>query len=194
MGVPPVPRTTAGLQRAVEPNGAFTTASSLVFACHSKACAPPPVGKGGSTPGVGAVKSALKALRDPDGGFTIAVPKMRSVNEGIAVALDGTDRLRVAADSFDSRGRPKAALVNMVVDRINAAMSTNLPRGTQPALGGWHNPADGKLEINVTAVFPPGQRARAIRFGREQNQISILDLGSFEFIDTGGTGGERKAA
>lgn len=167
-------------------------AGALVFACYSKACAPPPVGTGGSTPGSAAIKSALKALRDPDGGFTIAVPQMKSIEKGIAVALDGTDRLKVAADAFDSRGRPKAALVNMVVDRINAAMSANLPKGVKPALGGWHNPADGKLEINVTAVFPPGQRQRAIRFGRAQNQISILDLDKFEFIDTGGTGGKRE--
>lgn len=177
----------------------FTSSSAIVFACHSKACAPPPVGTGGSNPGGGAVRSVLKSLREPDGGFTISVPAMKAATSGYAVALSGTDRLRVAADSFDSRGRPKAALVNMVVDRINAAMSTELPDGTNPALGGWHNPGDGKLEINVTAVFPANRRSEAIRFAKQQNQIAIANLDAIArgdwdgaFIDTGGTGGDRQ--
>lgn len=49
------------------------TASALVAACHSKACAPPPAGKGGSTKGGkrkvragGRVAQALKAARNPE--------------------------------------------------------------------------------------------------------------------------------
>jgi hypothetical protein len=43
----------------------FLTREIIAFACHAAACAPPPVGKGGSSSGRNANKDGSKQLRSP---------------------------------------------------------------------------------------------------------------------------------
>jgi hypothetical protein len=160
------------------------------FACHSKACAPPPVGKGGSTNI--ATRKAIKNLNQPDSGFTLST-KLAPLRSGFAVALNGSDKLVAGASAFKD-GKPSPQLVSMVRDRINAAIGTNPPKGTKVGIGGWNNPADGKVEVNVTVVFPKTQREKAIKFAQEQDQIAIYGLHNGDLIMTGGTGGERATA
>lgn len=60
-------------------------ATSLVFACHSKACAPPPVGKGGSTKGVGHDKVSIGQARGQTHiykGQPVVVGRSRMVEKG----------------------------------------------------------------------------------------------------------------
>ena len=134
-------------------------------------------------------KKSIRSLKTPDSGFTLST-KLNPLRSGFAVALAGSDRLVTSTSAFRD-GKPSPKLVNIVRDRINAALSTNPPRGTRVALGGWHNPADGKIEINVTVVFPRHQQDRAVRFAKEQDQIAIFALHSGDLIMTGGTGGDR---
>jgi hypothetical protein len=88
--------------------------------------------------------------------------------------------------------------VRLTRERIEAARAAATPDGTRLALGAWHNPDDGKIEVNVTAVFPPSERARALQFAIDNDQISMADLDAIAredwpnaIIPTGGTGGQR---
>lgn len=173
------------------------TVSTDVFACHSKACAPPPVGKGGSKGGAGGAlaRNAAKALKDdPDGGFTIQASNGSAITSGFAVSLKGSDKLISAKALFDTNGQPSKEFQALVQDRTAALQKAlpSLPKGVQHALGGWHNPDDGKAEVNISIVFPPNQRAAAIKFAQANDQISLARLHEpFEIIATGGTGGDR---
>lgn len=169
------------------------TTSYAVFACHSAACAPPPAGKGGSLPGTTTrrARRAGRNLEVPDEGFTLS-PKLVKLTTGFAVALDKSDRLIRAKDVYMPDGSMNPKIVQLVKNRLTAASKVKLPPGTKVAIGGWHNPEDGKVEINVTVVFPRGKQAAAARFAKSQNQISFARLHDpFEIIDAGGTGGER---
>lgn len=142
--------------------------------------------------------AATSSLAEPDSGFTRAAFDLKPVKSGWAVALGGTDRLVVAADAYHRNGRPTARLKQLVKDRLNAATSTPVPDGTTRALGAWHNPADGKIEINVTAVFPANEYDRALAYAQDQDQISMANLDAITaedwdnaIVDTGGTGGVR---
>ena len=159
------------------------------FACHSKVCAPPPVGRGGSTKIAG--RASVRGLRKPDSGFTIS-RKLAPLRSGFAVALKGSDRLLMGKDAFGPDGKPSAKLVKLVQNRLTAAMRTKPPAGTKVALGGWHNPDDGKIEINVTVVFPRHREAQATKFAQAQDQIAMFALHKGEVIMTGGTGGDRQ--
>ena len=163
-----------------------------VFACYSKACAPPPVGKGGSAKiGRKAFASAGKGLHEPDSGFTMTT-KLKPVSSGFAVALKGSDRLINAKDAYLKDGSVNPKFRELIRERIGAAVRATAPAGTTVAIGGWHNPADGKLEVNVTVVFPPNKKAAAIKFAKANDQIAIARLHDpFAIIDTGGTGGDR---
>lgn len=166
-----------------------------VFACHSKACAPPPAGRGGSSPADSIVDRRVagvgKNLSEPDAGFTMST-RLRSITTGFSVAINGSDRLIDASTAYLEDGSVNPVLRNLIKDRLSAALSTKPPKGTKVAIGGWHNPEDGKLEVNVSVVFPKNRQADAIKFARKNNQISIARLHDpFEIINTGGTGGDR---
>lgn len=144
------------------------------------------MGRGGSTN----IGGALKGLSTPASGFTRSASALRPLRSGFAVALNGSDRLVTASSGFQNR-RPTASMIQMVRDRINAATRTNPPKGTKVALGAWHNPDDGKIEVNVTVVFPKTKRADALKFAQEQDQIAMFSLHEGEVVMTGGTGGSR---
>ena len=169
-------------------------ASAAIRGCLSKACAPPPVGHGGSTKvSRTRLRGAGKGLGTPDSGFTLT-PKLKPVREGFAVAVAGTERYMNAKDAYLPDGSVHPKLKAFIVDRLKALSSITPPHGARLAIGGWHNPADGVLEINITVVFPSNEGKRAAAFARKGDQISMAHLkpdGSVDFIDTGGTGGDR---
>lgn len=141
---------------------------------------------------------AVSGLSEPDAGFTRSVASLQPVESGYAVALSNADRLVVAADAFDRNNKPTDQLKRLVRDRIEAAVRTGVPEGTVRAVGAWHNPADGKIEVNVTAVFPADQRDAAVAFAQAHDQIAIANLDAITagdwdnaIINTGGTGGAR---
>jgi hypothetical protein len=131
-----------------------------------------------------------KDLHEPDSGFTMST-HLKPISKGFAVAIKGSDKLIDAKDAYMPDGSVNPRLRALVRDRIGAALGTTPPHGTKVATGGWHNPADGKLEVNVTIVFPPNKRAAAEKFARKNDQISMARLHNFTIINTGGTGGDR---
>jgi hypothetical protein len=145
----------------------------------------------------GSMDDALAPIAEPDGGFTLSTSDLTPMTTGFAVAIGGSDRLLLADGAFD-QGRVSNRLRDLVVDRLNTAASMSMPDGTRPAIGGWHNPADGKLEVNVTVVFPNTERAAAEQFAADNDQIAMADLDAIArqdwanaIISTGGTGGVR---
>lgn len=139
------------------------------------------------------LRSISRRLDQPDAGFTLT-PRLKPIKEGFAVAIGGTERYLDAKDAYQADGSINPKLKQFIVDRLREAMKTQPPYGARIAVGGWHNPQDGVLEVNVTVVFPPNQRSRAAKFARKGNQISMAHLkpnGEVDFVDTGGTGGDR---
>lgn len=128
----------------------------------------------------------LSALTVPDSGFTLDAITLEPVEGGYAVALADSDRL------IDAPALPAAMkrLWEMYGERVGAALTTQVPQGARACVGGWHNPEDSKIEVNVTAVFADFDAAYL--FAVENDQIAMMDLDSFEVIATGGTGGARE--
>ena len=56
------------------------------------------------------------------------------------------------------------------------------------AVGTWFNPKEKLTYIDVASVIPKEKMEEAKKLGREYNQISIFDLETFEYEETGGTG------
>lgn len=137
--------------------------------------------------------TALRSLRSPDSGFTTTLD-LKPITEGYAVAIGGSDKLMFAKGAFQPGGAPSKAMVSVVRDRIDAALKMQPPAGTKIALGAWHNPADGKIEVNVTVVFPPTQRRKAEAFGKAQDQIAMFSLHEGDTIMLGGSGGDRSTS
>lgn len=187
----------------------LSTTSAAVFECRSKACAPPPVGTGGSRGGAGGGRSSSlrskslregriagvgKGLSEPDSGFTKST-QLRDIRSGFSVALKGSDVLIDSKDAYLADGSINPKMRSMIKDRLRAALGTKPPKGTKVALGGWHNPEDGKIEVNVSIVFPKGMERQAREFAVANDQIAMARLHPpFEIIATGGTGGERAIA
>lgn len=118
--------------------------------------------------------------------------KLKPITSGFAVALKGSDKLINAKDAYLKDGSVNPKFRELIRDRIGAALRASAPAGTTVAIGGWHNPADGKLEVNVTVVFPPNKKAAAMKFAQANDQIAMARLHDpFAIIETGGTGGDR---
>ena len=122
----------------------------------------------------------LNALKT-DGGFTYdpkkgEIVKVGSV-KGIAVARPGTEQIVGRGDI----GREDFA--NAVADAIEKH-GDDFGKGAM--LGGWYSEDRDAYMVEVTDVFP--DRDSAIKAGRERNQEGIFDLGTGDFISTGGTG------
>lgn len=95
--------------------------AALIAACHSKACAPPPAGVGGSTGGHGDSKGLARALiRSTQGGRTVTVTPqgMRKILDSIAgdkssmldlgkVHIKGTHLFARSAGKIDRKQMPQ---------------------------------------------------------------------------------------
>lgn len=132
-------------------------------------------------------------LSTPDSGFTLSTD-LSPVSSGYAVAVAGSDMLIPAAEAF-ADGVPTPALRRLMQDRLRTAKDARIPSGaTEVGIGGWHNPKDGMVEVNLTVVFDEASEDAARSFAVANDQMSMARLHDpFEIIDTGGTGGERAA-
>jgi hypothetical protein len=152
----------------------------------------------------GGMHEQIENLRAPDGGFTIdpvtgGSPPGTGSGSGngpYAVAQPGltykdpaTGEIPTAKDFFaadaDHPGEIRGTA--MVADFIRQ----NADVIDQPGMhiGAWNDPETGRIHIDPSEVFPAGQGQAATAAGRAQNQISIMDLSTFQTISTGGTGG-----
>lgn len=94
-------------------------------------------------------------------GFTIEVPTLEHVTTGIVVAHKETQ------NSFDNDGLQKCLKHALSHDKV---------------VGGWFNEENSKFYYDSCKVFKSDQRAKAIEFGKENDQIAIFDLTNLELI------------
>jgi predicted ABC-type ATPase len=123
----------------------------------------------------------IKSIHD-FGGFTFDPAKGGLINVGdvqaVAVAVPGTERLVGQGQNVD-----RDEFVRGVSDVI-MAHGEELGRGA--VLGGWYSEDRDAYMVELTELVP--DREAAIKLGQERNQEGIFDLGTGEYISTGGTG------
>jgi hypothetical protein len=121
--------------------------------------------------------NAMKA----EGGFTYDPRKGGLVKvgtvKGVAVAVPGTET------PVGSGSVSRADFVRAVADVI---MQHGDKFADGAMLGGWYSSDRDTYMVEVTDVIP--DRETAISEGKRRNQEGVFDLGTGEYIDTGGTG------
>lgn len=124
------------------------------------------------TPAKSAVNAAIDASRAPDGGFTLTA----GLNPDA-----GHDGFAVAYGAHEFR-EPAPLTAKGLLDFRNEHLPL-LRSDPELRVGGWHNPDDGRVYLDISRVFPT--REEAIQFGREQGQLSIYDRANNDVIPTG---------
>lgn len=136
--------------------------------------------RSGSGPTLPKVEGILDAIGRADGGFTYHAVTGDQPKVGFALSLH-PDREAIMDDS-------KATVVALA---SYAAKNWDLLKETNNYMGGWHNPEDGKVYLDVSTVVDSA--AEAERLCREANQIAYFDLVKGQSIKVVG-GRHAKAA
>jgi hypothetical protein len=136
--------------------------------------------RSGSGPSLPKVEGILDAIGRADGGFTYHAVTGDQPKVGFALSLH-PDREAIMDDS-------KATVVALA---SYAAKNWDLLKDTNNYMGGWHNPEDGKVYLDVSTVVETA--AEAERLCREANQIAYFDLVKGQSIKVAG-GRHAKAA
>lgn len=109
-----------------------------------------------------ALKAAVSSAHEPDGGFTLHPDLSPDTStEGHVVALAAYEH-RVPAAELTTKD---------VTDYARAHKA--LLRNPNLRVGGWHNPADGQVYLDIARVVPT--REEALSLAREQGQLSVYD-------------------
>jgi hypothetical protein len=160
-------------------------------------------GSGGSSSGDGKplggadVLSHVEDLRNPDGGFTLdprtgESPKGTGDGKGngpYAVALGGAhaaEPIQSSPSLFEKDANGRSQMGRQLADFIKQHAKELSKPGRY--IGGWHDPKSGKIYLDISEVFPRGSKDAAASAAADRNQIAMMDLSTFESIDTGGTG------
>ncbi|MDO4706949.1 MAG: hypothetical protein Q4A61_00815 [Porphyromonadaceae bacterium] len=88
---------------------------------------------------------------------------MKPITEGICVAYEATQSSH---------------------DRESLTRVINHAQSHEGIVGGWLNKVNGRYYFDSVRVFPEHQVAEAIAFAKENNQISIYDLKTGNYIGT----------
>lgn len=81
---------------------ALSTTSTIVFACYSKACAPPPAGKGGSSKGGSAKGYVVTARYDKSGNRTDNQPE-RTAMGNVKMTPHAAPKTKKKGDALDRK-------------------------------------------------------------------------------------------
>lgn len=172
-------------------DGLIKTAETLDGA--DLTAAPPRTGS--ELPDVEAPDLVALLLDQDRAGFTVSPFGWETSRErleaeakaGICVALDTTPLHTPEGFQADNE-----AHIEVFRDRLVEWLESMRPvlETGSVWIGGWRQP-DGTMEVNLTCVFRPEHRHKAIRFGRLQDQKAVWDLEDEqgEGIDTHGGGG-----
>jgi hypothetical protein len=131
----------------------------------------------------GLTQSVLDRVK-ANGGLSVNMVDGSEPKSGYMVASPVKKAPIVDADDFYNPSKGRKILADFV-----KANKKDLGTGKK-YLGLWHNKEDNKVYLDVSENVQ--DRAKAVRLGRERNQISIWDVVNFEEIGTGGTGVTEK--
>ncbi len=144
-------------------------------------------GADGPTPAVGPGPAPAEVVTTPlvarlreylerDGGFTVVLPSGRPVSGGVSVCADPDLTLRFPTTEWDTSR--VARWLRQLENRIVAEALH---------IGGWLDPRTDHVVLDVVAVFPDDQRARALAQGRHHAQRAAFDLTNDELIPLPGS-------
>jgi hypothetical protein len=142
-------------------------------------------GTGGDAPGApnaAGAESLIQSIHDT-GGFTYdprtgGLVKVGTV-KGVAVAVPHTEQI-VGMGAQVNREEFIGGVAD-VIQKHGEAMANGA------FLGGWFSEERGAYMVELTELIP--DRTKAIALGKARNQEGVFDLGTGDYIDTGGTGG-----
>lgn len=118
------------------------------------------------------VEGILDAIGRPDGGFTYHAVTGEQPTTGFALSIH-RDREAVMDDS-------QATVVALA---RYAAKNWGLLKESGNFIGGWHNPDDGKVYLDVSTVVETAEEAD--RLARAADQIAYFDLVKGQSIKIG---------
>jgi hypothetical protein len=109
------------------------------------------------------LEHAALAARAPDGGFTLHRDLTADAGkDGFAVALAPYEE-RIPAESF------KASDIAAYARKHEGVLSQD----SSLRIGGWHNPQDGNVYLDISRVAPTSEEAMAL--AHEHGQLSVFD-------------------
>lgn len=134
----------------------------------------PAVARGGvEATGLGAV---VASIRQPGGGFTYHAGTGQTPKTGFAVAV--------------YRGRESAVhdAKTVTVENLTdyAIKNWDVLSQADNYFGGWHNPVDGKIYLDISRVV--ASKAEALKLGLQHDQYDVFDLSKGESIPVIGPG------
>lgn len=101
------------------------------------------------------------AVSVPDGGFTVG-PKGGCLRAGYVVAAHpGYERI---LDSHASMAELRESIENFLIERAAPGRM----------VGGWHNPATGRIHLDVCVITR--SRSTALAIARVRHQFAVFDL------------------
>lgn len=106
------------------------------------------------------IEKILRLAKAEPGGFTVRLPELERVKQGIVSAYKETQ------DCFGRSGLEKAVEHSLKHDKV---------------LGGWFNSENGKFYFDSCKIFE--DENEAIQFGKENEQIAIFDLTNLRVIE-----------
>lgn len=113
-------------------------------------------------PVVSDVQAAIEASRAPDSGFTLTAGLRHDQGNGRFIVAYGAYELR---DKAPLTAKALLDFRNAHLDALKADPSLRV--------GGWHNPDDGHIYLDLSRTF--ATHDEAMQFAREQGQLSIYD-------------------
>ena len=126
-----------------------------------------------SSPDTFGAERLHRRLRD-EGGFTLHPETGEQPSSGYAVCVDQRLSRGIAWDAWDHHN----------VARWLSSLASDLRRGSH-FLGGWLDPDNGCVWLEVVVVVPEDQRAAAFRLANREGQQAMFDLASATVVPVG---------
>lgn len=108
------------------------------------------------------IKDAIEAVRVPDSGFTLSPELHNAPPRGRFVVSYGAYETREGAPL---KKKTLVAFRNQHLDALKADPSLQV--------GGWHNPEDGNVYLDLSKTF--NNQDEAMQFAKKQGQLAIFD-------------------
>jgi 8-oxo-dGTP diphosphatase len=131
------------------------------------------------------LEKAVNATDEADAGATIHQHTGVQPTHGIAVSEQGHSHIAYIRSLKDNPAAQKA-----FIDDFLWAERASFD-DPEKHIGVWHDLEDDELVLDPVDMIE--DRDEAVQAGKDRNQQGVFDLGSMEYIDTGGTGDRDSA-